>query len=33
MGTLSGLAELRRFHEKIDWQPMWLEVAAGSVSS
>ena len=33
MGTLSGFAELRRFHEKNDWQPMWLEVAAGSVSS
>jgi len=32
MGTLSGLAELRRFHDKNDWQPMWLEVAAGSVS-
>jgi uncharacterized protein YndB with AHSA1/START domain len=33
MGTLAGFAELRRFHEKNDWQPMWLEVAAGSVSS
>ena len=33
LGTLAGLAELRRFHEKNDWQPMWLEVAAGSVSS
>ena len=33
MGTLAGFAELRRFHEKNDWQPMWLQVAAGSVSS
>ena len=33
MGTLSGFAELRRFHEQNDWQRMWLEVAAGSVSS
>ncbi|MGI9146552.1 MAG: SRPBCC domain-containing protein [Chloroflexota bacterium] len=33
MGTLSGFAALRRFHEKNDWQPMWLEVAVGSLSS
>ncbi|MEV0729952.1 SRPBCC family protein [Polymorphospora sp. NPDC050346] len=23
-GTLSGLAELRRYHELPDWQPVWL---------
>ncbi|WP_433531653.1 SRPBCC family protein [Micromonospora sp. CA-263727] len=30
-GTVSGLAELRRFHEMPDWQPIWLpeEAAAG----
>ena len=24
MGWLSGLAELRRFHELADWQPIWI---------
>jgi uncharacterized protein YndB with AHSA1/START domain len=33
MGALSGYAALRRIHEQNDWQPMWLEVAAASVSS
>ncbi|MEU1684146.1 SRPBCC domain-containing protein [Micromonospora sp. NPDC005707] len=23
-GTVAGLAELRRFHEMADWQPIWL---------
>nr|BFE86891.1 hypothetical protein GCM10020093_094920 [Planobispora longispora] len=26
MGWLSGIAELRRFHELEDWRSMWLEV-------
>jgi uncharacterized protein YndB with AHSA1/START domain len=26
MGWLSGIAELRRFHELRDWRPMWLAV-------
>lgn len=26
MGWLSGVAELRRFHELPDWRPTWLEV-------
>lgn len=26
MGWLSGIAELRRYHEIPDWRPMWLEV-------
>lgn len=26
MGWLSGIAELRRFHELSDWQPVWLGV-------
>lgn len=26
MGWLSGMAELRRFHELPDWRPIWLEV-------
>jgi uncharacterized protein YndB with AHSA1/START domain len=26
MGWLSGMAELRRFHELSDWRPIWLEV-------
>ncbi|MEV1145298.1 SRPBCC family protein [Micromonospora sp. NPDC049799] len=25
-GSVSGLAELRRFHEMADWQPIWLSV-------
>ncbi|MBY8872285.1 SRPBCC domain-containing protein [Micromonospora sp. PLK6-60] len=25
-GTVSGLHELRRFHEVADWQPIWLDV-------
>lgn len=25
-GTVAGLAELRRFHEVADWQPIWLDV-------
>ncbi|MDH2426117.1 SRPBCC family protein [Sphaerisporangium sp. TRM90804] len=28
-GWLSGLAELRRFHELADWRPIWIEDAAG----
>ena len=24
MGVLSGIAELRRFHELIDWRPIWI---------
>ncbi|HEU4421416.1 MAG TPA: SRPBCC family protein [Pilimelia sp.] len=27
MGWLSGVAELRRYHELPDWRPVWLEVA------
>jgi hypothetical protein len=27
-GWLSGLAELRRFHEIPDWRPIWLDPAA-----
>ena len=23
-GGLSGLSELRRFHELADWQPIWI---------
>ncbi|WP_233559065.1 SRPBCC family protein [Micromonospora radicis] len=23
-GGVAGLAELRRFHEVLDWQPIWL---------
>ena len=23
-GSVSGLAELRRFHEMADWQPIWV---------
>jgi uncharacterized protein YndB with AHSA1/START domain len=26
MGWLSGIAELRRFHELADWRPVWLDV-------
>jgi hypothetical protein len=26
LGSLSGFAELRRFHEMKDWRPMWVEV-------
>jgi uncharacterized protein YndB with AHSA1/START domain len=26
LGSLSGLAELRRYHEMKDWRPMWVEV-------
>jgi uncharacterized protein YndB with AHSA1/START domain len=26
LGWLSGIAELRRFHELPDWRPVWLEV-------
>ncbi|MEU1837518.1 SRPBCC family protein [Micromonospora chersina] len=25
-GSVAGLAELRRFHEMADWQPIWLDV-------
>lgn len=25
-GSVAGLAELRRFHEVADWQPIWLDV-------
>jgi uncharacterized protein YndB with AHSA1/START domain len=25
-GSVAGLAELRRFHEQADWQPIWLAV-------
>lgn len=28
-GNLSGLAELRRFHELPDWQPIWIPDDAG----
>jgi hypothetical protein len=28
MGTLSGFAELRRFHEISDWEPIWLSTPA-----
>ncbi|MEV4528567.1 SRPBCC family protein [Streptosporangium sp. NPDC049304] len=28
MGWLSGLAELRRFHELSDWRPIWLDPSA-----
>lgn len=28
MGWLSGLAELRRYHELADWRPVWLSVEA-----
>ncbi|MEV6810599.1 SRPBCC domain-containing protein [Micromonospora sp. NPDC051296] len=33
-GSVAGLAELRRFHEVPDWQPIWLpeEAAAGAAS-
>jgi uncharacterized protein YndB with AHSA1/START domain len=27
MGWLGGFAELRRYHELVDWRPMWLEVS------
>jgi hypothetical protein len=32
LGTLSGFAELRRFHEVENWQPIWLgaELPSGS---
>jgi uncharacterized protein YndB with AHSA1/START domain len=26
MGWLSGIAELRRFHELTDWHPVWLDI-------
>ncbi|MFE9205576.1 SRPBCC family protein [Micromonospora sp. NPDC007230] len=34
-GSVSGLSELRRFHEVPDWQPIWLgeEQPAGSAAS
>ncbi|MFJ8577185.1 SRPBCC family protein [Micromonospora sp. NPDC093277] len=34
-GSVSGLSELRRFHEVPDWQPIWLsvEMPAGSSAS
>jgi uncharacterized protein YndB with AHSA1/START domain len=28
MGTLAGFAELRRFHEISDWEPIWLSTPA-----
>jgi uncharacterized protein YndB with AHSA1/START domain len=28
LGWLSGIAELRRFHELADWRPIWLDVTA-----
>jgi uncharacterized protein YndB with AHSA1/START domain len=28
MGTLSGFAELRRFHEITNWEPVWLSTPA-----
>jgi len=28
MGTLAGLAELRRFHEVSNWEPIWLSTPA-----
>lgn len=28
LGWLAGVAELRRYHERRDWQPMWVEVYA-----
>lgn len=31
MGWLSGIAELRRFHELADWRPIWLEVAVDGI--
>jgi hypothetical protein len=24
MGSISGLAELRRYHEIANWEPIWL---------
>ncbi|MEV0157535.1 SRPBCC family protein [Micromonospora sp. NPDC050686] len=32
-GTVSGLHELRRFHEVADWQPIWLGVEMPSGAS
>jgi hypothetical protein len=31
MGWLSGIAELRRFHELRDWRPLWLGFDAPGV--
>jgi uncharacterized protein YndB with AHSA1/START domain len=31
-GTLSGFAELRRFHEVPDWQPIWLADPTAAMS-
>jgi uncharacterized protein YndB with AHSA1/START domain len=32
MGTLSGFAELRRYHELRDWQPIWFTPEASAIA-
>ncbi|MDP9865905.1 MULTISPECIES: SRPBCC family protein [Streptosporangium] len=32
MGWLSGIAELRRFHELADWRPIWLDAPEGAAA-
>jgi hypothetical protein len=27
LGNVSGLAELRRYHDLADWQPIWVQTA------